>query len=134
MQQNIQQYNDIMKQQVPFPQRIIRVVELNYNGSKNMSVEFLKDVYNDKSGLAKKLAAAQQDSREVFKKDLKAAQRKGWIRKDYKIEFIMYMLNSLNEKIMDEKFVSMFKDVQDAIMESTNFFFYGLMAKEDERE
>lgn len=127
--ENMLAYKNIMKQDIPFSEKIMEVVELKHTASKTISIEFLKDIHNDKSGLRKQLNEAQQNSQDIFVKDLKAAQKKGQIRKDLKIEFINYMLNSLNEKMMDDDFLAMFKDTQDAIMEATNFFFYGILSK-----
>ena len=60
-------------------------------------------------------------------KDLKAAQKKGWIRKDIKPEFILYVLDDMYLKMTDERLLSLYKSQEDMVMELTNFFFYGIM-------
>jgi hypothetical protein len=70
--------------------------------------------------------AYREKNAKVLMADLRKAQRNGWIRKDIKPPFILFMLEKLNGFMLEDGFRSMYKNSHDAIMELTNFMFYGL--------
>ncbi|MBY5959222.1 TetR/AcrR family transcriptional regulator [Membranicola marinus] len=134
LENGLREYKSIMARDIPFSEKIKQVVEMKHTASKGISNEFLKDIMSDHSGLRNRLVEERKNTELMFIKDLRSAQKKGWIRKDLKIEFIHYMLNLFNEKIMDDTFLALFEDSDDAIMEIINFFFYGILTTDHESE
>lgn len=130
--EQIELYRKIMKSKKTFPQKVEEIILLEHNSSKNISEEFFKDLWkNPIQEVAEQIAEFQnQLSKEVYK-DFKSAQNRGEIRKDIKLDFIIYFLNNINLMLKDEKLCSMYKTPNELIMELTNFFFYGILPNAD---
>ena len=129
---NMQSYRDIMKQDIPFGKRIEQMLELKQITSTKFSEEFIKDVFNLKeSNLKTQYEEYRQKLTNELLNDLKTAQKDGWIRKDVKLTFVLYMLNDINEKMRDERFLAMYSNIKEAGMELTKFVFSGIMSNEN---
>jgi AcrR family transcriptional regulator len=132
MTQSQKTYRSIMDQQISFPEKIRQVLELKQKGSTDISEEFIRDIYQyDESGLQDHFEQHRRSSLAEFMQDLKNAQQKGWIRKNIKPEFILFMLENLTGWVTDDRLQSMYPNTQDIIMELTNFFFYGILPAEN---
>ncbi|MBK6411278.1 MAG: TetR/AcrR family transcriptional regulator [Flavobacteriales bacterium] len=124
---SMQRYRAAMDSDAPFEERIREVVLLKHDNAQVMSDEFLKDVLGDpNSELAIMAHSFQEEHTKIFLADLRKAQRNGWIRKEIKPAFILFMLERMNAHMFDVAFRGMYKNSHDAIMELTNFMFYGL--------
>jgi AcrR family transcriptional regulator len=129
---NLKKYRDIMNQNVSFSKKIKQMVILKKEGTADISEEFIKDIFlKDDAGLKKLIEDYTKVTYDYFVSDIKTAQSNGEIRKDIKVEFIVYMLNSMTNILFDDKIKAMYPDSRDAIMEITKFFFYGLKQIED---
>ncbi len=127
VESGFQKYKAVMRQEIPFPEKIKQTILLKHEASTDISEEFLKDVYQgNKSGLKEILDHYMNVSLTEVMNDMKTAQEAGWIRKDLKPDFLLYMMNDIGEKMFDEKLKAMYSDMHDLIMELTNFFFYGI--------
>ncbi len=120
-------YLSIMNQKTPFTAKIKKVIELEQKASQNMSEEFIKDIYNSEfTGLQKIINTDRNKYHAEIVKDMIEAQQQGEIRKDIKPEFILYLLEDIGNKVMDQKLSRLYKSKQELIMELTNYFFYGI--------
>lgn len=129
---NLHSYREIMKQDIPFAKRLEQTLEFKQAASVEFSEEFIKDVYNLKESKLKTLYEKyQQKITNEFLNDLKAAQKEGWIRKDIKLNFVLYMLNDIHEKMRDERFLAMYSDMKEAGIELTKYFFSGILSIEN---
>jgi AcrR family transcriptional regulator len=129
---NLKKYRDIMNQDISFSKKIKELVILKKEGTADVSEEFIKDIFlKDEAGLKKLIEDYTKVTYDYFVSDIKTAQSNGEIRKDIKVEFIVYMLNSMSNILFDDKIKAMYPDSHDAIMEITKFFFYGLKQIED---
>lgn len=126
-------YNKIMKSNLPFPEKIRQTVLLKHQGTIDISEEFLSDVYQSEEPVIQELLAKYSAiSRKGLRDDFTKAQKEGWIRKDLKIDFLMYMMDSMGERLFDEKLKAMFGNSHDLVMELTNFFFYGIGSSDNQ--
>lgn len=122
------EYRRIMAQDIPFTSRINQVVLLEQTASKDMSEEFIRDIYNNEfPGLQNQIKENTESYHAEIVKDMIEAQKLGEIRKDIKPEFILYLLQDIGVKVMDEKLSALYNSKQELIMELTNYFFYGIM-------
>ncbi len=127
MEKNLAEYRHIMKQHIPFPQKIKQVVLLKLKETTNISEELVKDIYRkEETDLTNCIEDFRKNFNKEFINDLLNAQKNNWIRKDLKPGFILFMLNDMNNKMMDKNLTEIYPDPQDLIMELTNFFFYGV--------
>jgi AcrR family transcriptional regulator len=130
-EKGLSDYRKIMEAGISFNEKIHLLVQMEHDNSENLGEDFLQDVYGaEDSRLKNRLEEFQKKSSQALHKDLSEAQKKGEIRKDLKIDFVIYMINSLNEKLLDKRLTSMFGNTQELAVELTNFIFYGIMPKD----
>ncbi|PKP01171.1 MAG: TetR/AcrR family transcriptional regulator [Bacteroidetes bacterium HGW-Bacteroidetes-9] len=123
----LQDYNKIMQSEIPFPEKIRQTILLKHQGTLDVSDEFLDDVYRgDEPSLMGLIEKYSEISKNTIREDFAKAQKEGWIKKELKIDFLMYMMDSIGERMFDEKLKAMFDDSHDMLMELTTFFFYGM--------
>lgn len=127
MDDNIQKYRDIMREDISFEQKVKKQLKAKFEGTREISPELVNDIYsNKKLGLQKYWQKrANEITREVIN-DYKEAQNHGWIRKDLKIEFIFYFSNKISDFLSDPQLLAMYESMQDLIMEIANLFYYGI--------
>jgi AcrR family transcriptional regulator len=127
---SFRRYRNIMHSDGAFEEKVRKLVRFKYEAIHEMSDEFIKDVYQYKDGgLLEMLDSYRQKMYKEMRNDFTEAQKNGWIRKDVQMDFIMYMLNDMNNKILDPNLVALYESEQKLIMEMTNFFFYGILSK-----
>ncbi len=128
---SMMRYKSIMRQPVPFSEKIKQIMLLKQDTTTGISEEFIRDIYqHEDSGLKQRMEDYRKRMMEEVIEDFRIAQQNGWIRKDLKPEFIMYAMEQFSAMILDEKLIAMYKNSQDIIMEITNFFFYGILSYE----
>lgn len=128
-------YRNVMSQNIDFAKKVEQIILLKFQNTKDVSEEFIKDIYINGDIATQKMIIEYSETMLLeFKNDLKNAQEKDWIRKDLKIDFIMKMREQITGLLNDDSFLAMYKTPQEAIMEVTRFFFYGMMnVKEGEK-
>jgi AcrR family transcriptional regulator len=127
-----EKYKAIMAQDIPFPEKVRQSIQLKMEGTSDMSHEFFDDYFlHADPELKTFLSGKVQESLAMIHHDYVIAQLKGEIRKDVKPEFIMYFLNKIMEMTQDEQLESLYPNPQDLILEVVNFFFYGIMHRDN---
>lgn len=130
-EQGINKYHDIMNANEPFSERIRKFVEMKNTELETFSEELLKDIYeSDNEELKAIIEKHRIHSLNLFVADLKNAQKEGLIRKGFKPEFVISMLNTINQKVADPDLIALFKDRKEMYREVINFFFYGILTEE----
>jgi AcrR family transcriptional regulator len=131
MEGHMLKYRNIMKQEISFVEKIKKVIDLKHQESQNLSQEFIRDIYQlPEPGIQLKMEEYSKKALDEFMRDLKKAQKRGLIKNKLKPELIIYMIQTLTDLIQDEKLLNMYNNTQEAVMEATNFFFYGIMDQE----
>ena len=126
----IKQYREIMDSDIPFYEKVKKTLDLKMEQSKNISNEFMNDYLRHADPeMVKFLNQKMDENLQMIVNDYIQAQKKGDIRKDIKPEFILYILNHLQEIVKDEQLEKIYDNPQDIIMEFTNFFFYGILPR-----
>jgi AcrR family transcriptional regulator len=128
----LDQYKALMQQDIPFEEKVRETIRLKYEGTDQMSQEFLNDYLPEAE--PEILEFVRQRTREVFGlilEDYRMAQQRGDIRKDIKIEFILYFLNKMVELMGDKELERLYGSPRELIMELVNFFFYGIMPRQN---
>ncbi|MFY0642869.1 MAG: TetR/AcrR family transcriptional regulator [Bacteroidia bacterium] len=123
-------YNAIMNQEISFADKMKQVVAQKHENAKAVSLEFLKDLYSNYPDIMSELDSFRSESIKLFIDDLKKARKEGFIRKDIKIDFIIYMFNRIQLMLQDEELLSQFKSVQEASDNITKLLFYGILKEE----
>ena len=121
-------YQHIMNKDVPFEEKVREQLIMKFEGTNDISPELIKDIYGEpESEICQYWKSHADEMMKQVIDDYKKAQEEGWIRKDIKLEFILYMSNKTMELASDESLQAMYPNMQAMIMEIANFFFYGIL-------
>jgi len=131
LSESLAKYRKISESDIPYPEKVVKMIQLKQEQVQNMSSEFFTDyVQSDDPELINYLNQLSQENQQMFTNDFKKAQENGDIRREVKVEFIMYIMNHLVEMTHDDKLLSMYEEPQDLVMEITRFLFYGILNRE----
>lgn len=126
-------YRNTMKEKIPFARKVEKIILQKNKSTESLSEEFFKDLTkNPIAEIAELIKRFQQTSLDEVMKDLKSAQKKGEIRKNINLDFIVYFLNRIPDLMNEKKLNSIYNTPNELIMELTNFFFYGILTNKEE--
>jgi len=129
--ESLAKYKKITESDIPYPEKVIQMIQLKQEQVQTMSSEFFRDyVQSDDPELINFLNQLSRENLQMFTNDFKKAQETGDIRSDVKVEFIMYIMNHLVEMTHDDKLLNLYDEPQDLVMEITRFLFYGILSRE----
>ncbi len=130
VEKSMDRFRDIMDSNLSFEDKIQQMLILKIEGTKDISREFISDIYqNPKLGLHHYIEEQSKHSIDLFMSFLKDAQNQGFIRKDIKIPFMLNYISQMIQMVSDEQLLSHYNDPQELIMEAMNFMFYGLLPR-----
>lgn len=131
LRESLDKYRKISDSDIPYPEKVVLMIELKREQVDTMSSEFFRDyVQSDDPELISFLNQLTQENLQMFTDDFKKAQDDGDIRSDLKVEFIMYVMNHLVEMAQEDALLNMYDEPQDLVMEITNFLFYGILNRD----
>ncbi|MEN0047871.1 MAG: TetR/AcrR family transcriptional regulator [Bacteroidota bacterium] len=129
--QGNERYDALRKEDIPYAEKMKKMLEIKHESSKGISVEFVNDIYkNEETELQALIHMFQAENISRVMEDFKEAQEKGWIRQDLNLSFVMYMMNEMSNKATDENLKKLYPEMSDLIMEITKFFLYGIMPRD----
>lgn len=125
---NIKTFNDLLNEDIPYEKKMEKQIKLKLQGTQNISQEFVKDVFSKKNTeIHQYWNQRANEAITMIIDHYKEAQEKGWLRKDIKIDFILYMINKSFEFANDDALISKYDSMQDLIVEINKFFLYGIL-------
>ncbi len=127
VRRGVEKFNSIMDSEIPVAERLKAIITMKMEGTNEISREFIMDFYNsDDTDLKLYVEELTAKSWNEIITAFKVAQKKGWFRKDFKPEFILYITQHLIPMFTDERILKYYDTPQDMILEFTNFFTYGI--------
>ena len=130
---SFREYRDIMESDENFQVKVRQTIKFKMKYSSQMSHELLNDIMGgDFPDILKLITDAREKSFRMVQDDYSKAQKDGNIRKDVKIEFVLYFLNKMQEMISDPELEKVYPDTGELISELIRFFFYGLLPRNSE--
>jgi AcrR family transcriptional regulator len=128
--QALERYITLMQMDIPFEEKVRETIKMKLEGSDQMSQEFFSDyIPHTEPELHDFIHQRMHEMMGLIINDYAEAQKRGDIRQDLKIEFILWYLNKMLDMMEDEALEKMYESPQDLIMEMVNFFFYGIMPR-----
>jgi AcrR family transcriptional regulator len=133
MKENEIQYDEIMASDANFAEKTDLVIKLKLDNMKSMSNDLIKEILVANPELQNLFHEKRQEIYEKVIKQYIDAQKNGDIRSDIKPEFILYLLNALTDFTKDANLINLYSDLTEMVKELTNFFFYGILARNNEQ-
>lgn len=126
----MEKYRKLMDSDLPFEEKVRETINMKLQGTDGMSQEFFADyIPHAEPELRDFIHHRMHETMGSVINDYAEAQKRGDIRQDMKIEFILWYLNKMFELMEDESLQQMYDSPQDLILEMVNFFFYGIMPR-----
>jgi len=123
----LQKFREILKEDSSPSEKMEKMLKMKLEGTNDISNEFLNDFYSSPDlGLSTHI---EEKTRIIWAEILelfKDGQRKGWIRKDMKVEFLFNFLQRSTSVITDKELLKLYSSPQELIMELANLFVYGI--------
>lgn len=131
LKENLRKYSAIMeKKNRPFPEKVNELLKLKHQESEMIGKKFLDEILKEEdSRLSQLIQKYKQTTYRRMIDDFEKAKEEDWLRKELKPDFILEMLGMMQAKLQEEYFLSMFKSIDEAIKELSNFFIYGICMK-----
>jgi AcrR family transcriptional regulator len=124
------EYRTIMDSDAKFEEKVEKTILMKMKSTGSISHELLNDVYSgDFPKISEYLHKVSVESFSMVEEDYRKAQEQGFLRKDLKIEFVMYMLNKMQEMASDPALERHYKDSGEMVTELINYFFYGILPR-----
>ncbi len=134
MDESIEKYRNLMKQDIPFEEKIRKQLLLKFEGLNEISAEFIKDIFsNQKLGIHTHWQNRTDEFVEEVKNNYIKAQKEGFIRKDLNLDFMFYFSTKSTDLLTDPKFLEIYDSMQDLVMEYANLVFYGIFPRKNNK-
>jgi AcrR family transcriptional regulator len=134
MDESIEKYRSLMKQDIPFEEKIRKQLLLKFEGLNEISAECIKDIFsNQKLGIRTHWQNRTDEFVEEVKNNYIKAQKEGFIRKDLNLDFMFYFSTKSTDLLTDPKFLEIYDSMQDLVMEYANLVFYGIFPRKNNK-
>lgn len=131
--QAMDKYHNIMNSDLPFVEKVKLTIELKREHTESFSQEFYDDIMkSDNLEIREMFNKALKENLQIIIDEYIKAQKKGDIRKEIKPEFILYFMNHMMEMAKDQRLAGLYSTPNEMIMELNNFFFYGILPRNNE--
>jgi len=122
--------NSILAMDVPFEERLKKVLVTKMEYTDEYSREFIKDLMTgSEPELKKYIEQETKNFLDKLRKIFLDAQKNGEIRSDIKVDFVIYMMNVMREVFKDENLQKLYPDFASLMKDAFNFFYYGVLKK-----
>jgi len=129
---SLEEFEQIVNGDLDFNDKVKKMFMIKLESTKDISVEFISDIYKiQDANLHLIINDQRQKSLKIFVDFLNDSQKNGLIRKDLKIEFILYYFEQMTHIMDDKDLVAKYDHPQDLIMESMRFLFFGIVTSND---
>jgi AcrR family transcriptional regulator len=134
VEQAVEKFEAIREMDIPFEKKLQLILELKEESTANISHQFALEYFYASPDLKDFFEKLARDSLTRFLEFLKAAQKKGEVRRDLKPEFLMAIINNIKFLVKDEALINSYPSYHDFVMEVNNFLFYGILPRPDSGE
>ncbi len=121
-------FRSVMEEDLPVREKIRRILLMKFEGTVDISAEFLNDFYTEKEpDLRKYVMERTREAWTVIIEDLKRARDAGLFRKDLNLEFFFLMSGKFTSAFEDEEIKALFSSPAEMIQEFARLMMYGIV-------
>lgn len=125
-------FREVMKTDCSVSEKMQQIVLLKHESTNEISVEFLNDLYSNlQSDLKDYMLKRTQDTWDELLIEFKKAQKEGWLRSDFKPEFLLAISFKMVDLLNDKQISQLYATPQELIMEMTNLIAYGISPRKE---
>lgn len=126
--------NAILEEEIPFAEKLEKVLATKQQMADSYSMEFLEDFLNTSDPLLRAYLESEKEKwflelREIFRR----AQEDGEVRSDINLDFVIYMLNVMRDIFRDENLRKLYSNVNELMRDAFTLMYYGILPREEER-
>ncbi len=135
VESGMNRYDSIMNGTQSFRDKMSLLMEHKRQEARSMSPEFLNDLYRPQESmkeLVRYLQQAAQESLIRIKSDFEKAQKVGEIRASVQIDFVLFMMQSINTQMENPALRQMFSSTEEMATQMMDFFLHGVINQETE--
>ena len=128
--ESLEIYRELMNSDIPCEEKVRETIRMKREGTQEVSNEMIDDILGNPDEEIKNYY--QGISAKVLQEVVQwyaDAQKKGEVRQDIKVEFMLFFMGHMTELAHDERLMGLYGNSKDAMMELLNFFFYGIMPR-----
>lgn len=132
---SLEDFKNLVNSNSSFEEKVHQMFVLKYEAAKDISKEFVNDIYrNPELGLQKQMEKMALESMNIFSTFLEDSKKKGLIRKEVNIQFIIAYMNNVSQMMDNPEIMSIYKKPENLVMEAMNFCFYGIQPRNSKIE
>ena len=121
--------DEIQALDVPFSQKVRMLIDYQLEHTRRTSDAFIKDFYEADAELAQFIQELTERNQRRFLAFITDAQERGDVRPEIQPDFVLAVLQKLNELAADDGLRRMYTDYVELTREIVDFFFHGLMSQ-----
>lgn len=126
-EEGVKQFGEILNSEASAAEKLKMILLMKAEGTNDISNEFLTDFYNSPdTGLPEFVDKVTKEAWANVISGFRRAQEAGWMRKDFKPEFLFHISQQLMGMVSDRELIKLYNNQQELIMEFANFFTYGI--------
>jgi AcrR family transcriptional regulator len=122
------EYMGILKQDIPFEDKLKKILDIKIENIKSMNDELLKEILTDKhSRTGKWLTELNIEEKGMIREFIHSAQAKGEIRTDVKMDLVLFMIEKSWDLLSDKKILEMYESKTQMLRELNAVLYYGIL-------
>ncbi|MDP3452561.1 MAG: TetR/AcrR family transcriptional regulator [Bacteroidales bacterium] len=129
---SMKEFREIMNSDCSTDERMNRIIRLKLEGVKEISKEFIEDVYtNNNSEIQQFMLQKTEEAWVGFIQEFRNAQDRGVFRKGFKPELLLALSRQMINLLEDKSIMDMYSSPQELIMELTTLTAYGIAPEKE---
>jgi len=119
-------FQEILTSGISPDEKISRILLLKFEGTVDISEEFLRDFYSETEELSNFIKSSTYEIWQRIIGDFRNAQEKGIFRKDVNFDFFFLISRKIIDSLNDPDMQILFASPQEMIMETARLLMYGI--------
>ncbi len=127
------EYEGILKQDISFEDKLKKILYIKMENVKNISDEMLKEILTEKNSMIGKwLTELNIKETEKIREFIYSAQAKGEIRRDVKLELVLFMIEKTWGLLSDNQLLEIYESKAQMLRELSAVLYYGILSRNNE--
>ncbi len=120
-------FESMAKEETPFAEKMERLIAMKADMIQQFSKEFMNDLLSGESQAGLYLLKRRQEADKTIRLFYADAKRKGQIRKDINLDFLLYLTEHFRQLMADPNLDQLFSHPVELMRELLDFYLYGML-------